>query len=164
MESGKHRRSARGAAPTSDAATCEGHRYLLVSAASNFFFHNSRRLMPTWHKLGPTQAVSVCIGQNTQTDRNGWFRPKFKKNKKRCKTHCLNLITNPNGLISLTHSSVFNLHFKLQFSLSLVSLCFLPLRLCSPSPLWKTQPLSHTHNLTHKSQPHRPTLNLKIST
>ena len=101
-----------------------------------FFFitHvDSRRCGTDSHQLRPYRSISGKTPKPTETADLGQNSKKIKK--KRCKTHRLNLITNPNGLISLTHSSVFNLHFKLQFSLSLVSLCFLPLCLCSPSPL-----------------------------
>ena len=63
-----------------------------------------------------------------------------KKRKKRCKTHRLNLITNP----TLSHA-FFTSNFS---SLSHSFLCSLHLRLRSPSPLWDTQPLGHTHILT----------------
>ena len=72
--SGKHGHGARGVAPVSDATTREGCCCLRVGVASNFFFHDSRRLMPMQRKLGPihiesgwfalTRAISIRIGWN----------------------------------------------------------------------------------------------------
>ena len=95
----------------------------------SFFFS---RLVPMRLRL----ANSGRIGQNCW---NGLFRPKFKKKKKkkkRCKTHRLNLITNPTSAhfiqtpnfssLSLRHSS---LTLSVLFaSLSLLSISSVAVR------------------------------------
>ena len=64
------------------------------------------------------------IGRNRQ---NGRFRMKFKKKKKRrCETHCLNLITNPKMCFSYTLSRI-SLHPNPNFS----SLILHPSSLCA---------------------------------
>ena len=93
----KHGRGTRGAAPASDAATCEGRRCPRVwprPAASchvAFIFLKPTRTDAAPNRVDsrgiePIRAGIGCIGRNR---RNGRFRPKFKK-KKRCKTNRLN--------------------------------------------------------------------------
>ena len=134
----KHERSTRGAAPTFDAATCEGRRCpckgLCCHASSRvmprgfFFLANLRRLAPTQadsRLIRPTQAEMVDSSRNS-------------KKTKRCKMDCLNLILNPT-LAHFTHTHQTSaLWLSLSPSLVSHSLCALCLCLCS---LWNTQPV-----------------------
>ena len=94
-------------------ATCEGRRCSHVGATSSFFFFfftthsNATQTRDEWGWFTPTRAIS---GKTTDL---GW------NSKKRCKTHRLNLITNPKGP-KLSHA--FSLHSNFS-SLSFVSLC-----------------------------------------
>ena len=108
-----------------NAAMHEGCYYLNVGATSSFFFFFFSRIVLTRRRLRLIRADLDRIKQNRR------FRPKFKKKKKKwCKTHCLNLITNP----KFSHA-FFTSNFSSLSLVSLCSLCSLPLCLCSPSPL-----------------------------
>ena len=81
--------------------------------------------------------------------------PKKKKKKKECKTHCLNLITNPHA---------FSLHSNFS-SLSFVSLCHvlcsLPLcAVCSSFCLSVSKTLSHSATQSHTQSHSQLTRNL----
>ena len=154
-----HRRGKTHAAPVSDTVMCKWCFCSCVGVASSFFFFffsttraYSRRhssdsgwIMLNWsdlRRLGPYQAKLSKRLIQAETPK------KKKKKKKECKTHCLNLITNPHA---------FSLHSNFS-SLSFVSLCHvlcsLPLcAVCSSFCLSVSKTLSHsiTHNLTLNS-------------
>ena len=91
-----------------------------------FFLADSRqcgsdlgRFTLNWVDLGH-------IGHIGRNRRNGRFRPKFQK--KKCKTHCLNLITNPTSahFIQTPNFSSFSLrHSSLTLSVLSASLSLL---------------------------------------
>ena len=127
---GMHGHGKTYAAPASDAATCEGRHCSRVGAVSSFFFfffsttcadsrwrgsYSSRialnradlRRLGLYRAKSPKQPIQAEI------------QKKRKRKRKRCKTHRLNLITNPKGP-KLSHA--FSLHSNFS-SLSFISLC-----------------------------------------
>ena len=126
----KHERGTRGAAPASNAArrsNARGTPLPTCSAVScHVAFVFSSRLAPTRLRLGPIRTESSCIGRNRR------FRPKFKKKKKRCKTHRLNKILNPpSAHFTQTHQIQLSASHSLCHSLVSHSLCALCLCLYS---------------------------------
>ena len=132
----KHERGARGAAPAFDTATREGRRCPRVGPrpATCFFFFFSRLAMTCadaaqtqsdsrW--IVPNRAVSAILGEIAETTDSGW-NSKRKKEKKRCETHRLNLITNPKVCFSYILSRI-SLHPNPNFS----SLILHPSSLCA---------------------------------
>ena len=118
-----------------------------------FFFFSW--LAPTRLRLGPIRVESGQLGPYRAKQLKWPIQAKIqnskKKKKKRCKTHRLNLITNPTSAHFIQTTTSALSHSVTRLSLSL---CSLPLCLCSPSPLWlwDTQPLSHfvqTSALSH---------------
>ena len=94
-----------GPGKTSDAVSPERRHCLRVGAVSLFFFFSltRHRLRPICAKSGwfvPTWSVS---GETADSSRNS------EKRKKKCKTHWLNLITNPNALKAPFFTSIFQL-------------------------------------------------------
>ena len=126
----KHERSTRGAAPTFDAATCEGRR----CPCKGLRCHASSRVMPRgfffFSQLASTRTDSGRFTLNqADSGRNGRFKQKFKKNKKvqnglfelNIKPYFSSLHTNTPNFSSLTLS--------LSITRLSLSLCSLPLSL-----------------------------------
>ena len=114
-----------------------------------------RRIMP--HGFSLVLADSCWRGFDSgRIGRNGRFKPKFQKKKKRCETHCLSQILNPT--FSSLHTNTPN---KLSTSLSLrhssltlsasFFACYETLNQCRVSHLthFSSFLLQLSHSLTH---------------
>ena len=88
---GMHGRGSQASAPASDAAGRRRRRRdaadrVSVPHRATWRFPNradAAEIGANAAQIGPTRSVSACIGRNDRV------RPKFKKKKKRCKTHRL---------------------------------------------------------------------------
>ena len=114
-----HGRGARGAAPASNAATCEGRCWLRVGLrpATCFFFPPTRadaartRADSRW--IGLIRTYSGRIGRNC---RNGWFKPKPPRpvQAETADSHFVQTL-------SLRHSLSWNLKPTIEFRESHIS-------------------------------------------
>ena len=125
------------------------------AASCHVFFFFFSWLAPMRLRLGPIRVESGQLkpywAKQLKWPIQAKIQKKKKKKKKRCKTHRLNLITNPTSAHFIQTTTSALSHSVTRLSLSL---CSLPLCLCSLSPLWlwDTQPLSHfvqTSALSH---------------
>ena len=128
------RRDARGTPLPSRPATCF---FFFYSANSRLHSLNSGQFGP--YQAKPADSETANSGRNS------------KKKKKRCKTHCLSLITYHTSAVQLTSSKHQALWLSLTPSLishSLCALASLPLSLLFVSPVAMRhsakQPLSHS--------------------